>query len=384
MLAGDLGDFPLPDILRLLWATSKSGRLEVAARDDHGRIELVDGRLVDASPQAHRRRLARRLVGGGTLDADAVTAIVDGSSGAATDRATAERLVERDVLEPDAAAEVLHEHVIDAVFELLGWSEGDFRFDAVDVPEPRWSWSVDEVLADAGSRLEGWEAVLARTGDGADVVTVQAADDRAVTISAAGWQLLGLADGRRTVDDLAELSGRGRFDTRRLLAELLDLEVVEIVPASQGATVARLLAAHAALDRVEGTSSPDAPAAAAPDALAASASEHTPVGSDDTSPASVLGSPEPEVTPSELTVETTPADAAADEPTPWTGNSDAAASAPDARDDDVAPTASDRGDPADGEEPPGVALPPADRPAMQPPVDEELLVDLVAGIEAMR
>ena len=348
MLAGDLGDFPLPDILRLLWATEKSGRLEVAAGDDRGRIELVDGRLADASPQAHRHRLARRLVGTGSLDADAVTAAFEGAHASSSDRSIAERLVERGVLDPDAGADILREHVVDAVFELLGWNEGAFRFDAAELDPPRWTWSVDEVLGDAGNRLEGWEAVLARTGDGTDVVTVHAAADRPVTIDAAGWQLLGLADGRRTVDDLAELSGRGRFDTRRILSELLDLEVVEVVPAAQGATVARLLAAHAALDRVEGARSVD-PDVAGP-----------------AEPAEVV---EPAAVP--------------DEPMPWTASADEPGSEPSASDDVPSTTAMAAG-PADGEDQPGSARPPADRPAMQPPVDEDLLVDLVAGIETMR
>ena len=396
MLAGDLGDFPLPDILRLLSATEKSGRLEVAAGDDRGRIELVDGRLTDASPQAQRHRLARRLVGAGSLDADAVTAAFDGPEAPSTDRSVAERLVERDALDPDTGAGLLREHVIDALFELLGWTEGAFRFDAADLTEARWSWTVDEVLVDAGSRLEGWDGLLARTGAGADVVTVQAAADRAVTIGAPGWQLLGLADGHRTVDDLAELSGRGRFDTRRILAELLDVEVVEIVPASQGATVARLLAAHAALDRVEGARVPDPDAVPPPGAVP----EAAPVTSDETpdttdTPAEPTAGSAAEPTAAAETAGTStaapsdPAAAAAelatspDEPTPWTSRSDDGRSESSSS-EEVPATTSMAADPADGEAQPGRTLPPADRPARQPPVDEDLLEDLVAGIEAMR
>ena len=334
MLEGDLADFPLPDVLRLLAATTKSGRLDLRTDEQSGRIELADGRLLDASAHTGHSRLARRLIGRGRLDADTLRRVVDGPL--PTDRELARVLVDRDVVDRDEAAGVLAEQVFDAVFDLLGWHGGRFRFDAGPVEHDviEQTWSIPEVLDEANERLAAWEEVLERTGDGTDVVAVRRPADGTVTIDAVGWQLLGLADGRRTVDELVELTGRGRCDTRRTLAELLDLGVVTIGPSTADSGVQGLLAAHAVLAELE----EDAPAAAT------------------TEPGAAVSSP--------ATAAAAPAPAAA-APAPGGPAADPAPAAP-------SPAAAA----TDG---------PLDRPSRGRPeasVDEDLLERLIAGIEA--
>ena len=257
MLEGDLADFPLPDVLRLLAATSKTGRLELRADQRSGRIELAEGRLLDASAHTAQNRLARRLIGRGRLDAATLRTVVDGAL--PTDRELAAVLVEREVVEPDEAAAALAEQVHDAVFDLLAWHVGHFRFESRPVEADRHepdvlehSWPIADVLDEADQRLAAWDDVLARTGDGSDVVAVRRPADGTVDVDAFGWQLIGLADGRRTVDQLVELTGRGRCDTRRTLAQLLDLGVVTIGPSAAEGDVQGLLAAHAVLAEFEG------------------------------------------------------------------------------------------------------------------------------------
>jgi hypothetical protein len=258
VLEGNLDDFTLPDILRLLAFTSKSGRLAIHREGAAGRIDLADGRLREASADADRLSIARRLLGAGLVSVADLEPVLRDRAALPTDLELARALVDAGTLESGTLAEVLREQTVDAVFDLLRWTEGSFRFEGgapdasggqvLDLAVP-----VDEVLTDATARLEAWPAVAERTGDGDAVVTIsRPAGERAqVSLPPDGWSLLSLVDGRRTVTELASLSGQGEFRTRRTLVALLDEGVVTVGDTEGRGHVERLLAEHDRLATLE-------------------------------------------------------------------------------------------------------------------------------------
>jgi hypothetical protein len=258
VLEGNLDDFTLPEILRLLAFTSKSGRLSLTRDGAAGRVDLADGRVREASGDADRLAIARRLLGAGLVTADDLTEVLGGRDGLPTDLELARELARTGTLESGTLAEVVREQTVDAVFDLLRWKDGNFRFDrrdaesgdgqVLDLAVP-----VDEVLAEATSRLESWPSVEERTGDGDAVVTIaRPKSERAqVSLPPDGWSLLSFVDGRRTVTELAHLSGQGEFRTRRTLVALLDEGVVNVGDTGGPGHVERLLADHERLAALE-------------------------------------------------------------------------------------------------------------------------------------
>jgi hypothetical protein len=251
MLEGNLEDFTLPDILRLLASTSKSGRLAIQREGAAGRVDLADGQVREASGDADHLAIARRLLGAGLATADDLTEVLRGRDGLPTDLEVARDLAGSGRVEAGTLAEVVREQTVDAVFDLLRWKQGRFRFDGhtpassdgqvLDLAVP-----VDEVLAEATARLESWPSVEERTGAGDAVVTISrpAGERTEVSLTPDGWSLLSYVDGRRTVAELAHLSGQGEFRTRRTLAALLDEGVVTVAEAGGPGQVERLLADH--------------------------------------------------------------------------------------------------------------------------------------------
>ena len=219
VLEGDLGDFTLPDILNLLALTTKTGRLGITGDEASGRVDLVQGRVRDASADAEHLPLARRLLGRRLLDGSAVQALLGDADELPTDLQLARQLVARDESSGEAVGEALREQALDAVFDLLRWDTGRFRFEATagtddrDAP-PVLELSVEEVLQEATRRLDAWAQIRERTGPGDAVVNVGRPSQTSVEVDADGWQLLGLADGKRTIDELSVLCGRGQYDTR--------------------------------------------------------------------------------------------------------------------------------------------------------------------------
>lgn len=273
MLEGDLADFSLPDILRLLSFTHKTGRLHVRNTPILARVDLVDGRVRDASADAARLSLARRLLGAGLVDTDHLrTTLDDDTDTLPTDLELARRLVAAGAVEAASLAELVREQTVDALFDVLRWDQGLFRFAGGSPADAEGtggavldlSIKVDDLLDEAEGRLKEWSAIRQATGPGTGVVSIVRPDeDGEVGLPPDAWSLLTLVDGHRTVDDLVELTGRGQFRTRQLLQTLVDRGVVRVGEADGAGPVEALLAAHTALAglerRLSGTDD-DAPA----------------------------------------------------------------------------------------------------------------------------
>jgi hypothetical protein len=408
VLEGNLDDFTLPDILRLLAFTSKSGRLAIHREGTAGRIDLADGRVREASADADHLSIARRLLGVGLVSVGDLEPVLQDRDELPTDLELARDLVDAGTLESGTLAEVLREQTVDAVFDLLRWTEGNFRFDGgapdtsdgqvLDLAVP-----VDEVLTDATSRLEAWPAVAERTGDGDAVVTIsRPAGERAqVSLPPDGWSLLSLVDGRRTVAELARLSGQGEFRTRRTLVALLDEGVVSVGDTDGPGHVERLLAEHDRLAALE--TELGAPAAPRP-ASSGGSGQQGPSGPDRPQPAA---SPATSTASSPADAAASPATAEAPAPTPSPTPTAPAPAAPSAS-APVAPRASASGSSRPGpvtvrtEDIPPVTAEPAPSPAdaeaaeaaargkarggrlrTDPSVDADLVRRLIDGVESL-
>jgi hypothetical protein len=179
-LQGTLDTFSLPDVLRLLATTSKSGRLRLDGDRGHGSVWLNDGRVVDA--------LADRAVDGTPAD--------------------------------------------EVVFELLRFSSGSFAFDAddhaTDTGNPE---DVDTVLRRATSLLSEWtelEAVVPSLGHHVSLAGDLSVDE--VTIDADRWRSLVAVASGATVGELATTLGLTELGVSRAVRDLVDLGVAEIEP----------------------------------------------------------------------------------------------------------------------------------------------------------
>ncbi len=233
MLEGDLGDFSLAEILQLLGFSKKSGRLQLHGPRSAGRMILTDGQLIDLTADVARLGVVRRLLGMGYVRPEPVEEVLRDREVLPTDQQLLSSLVERGDLDQELAEDVGRNHALESLAELLRWSEGSFRFDADKDAAAGiahgLSLSTEQLMEQARERLAGWDELAQRIGPGDQPVTlVSPVPPRDVTIPAAAWGVLMFVDGRRTVDELATLTGRGAYDTRLALAELLDHELVAL------------------------------------------------------------------------------------------------------------------------------------------------------------
>jgi hypothetical protein len=177
-LQGTLDTFALPDVLRLLAATAKTGCLQIEGDRGRGVVWVDEGRIVAASA--------------------------------------------------DRAADAPLDEVL---FELLRYGTGSFRF-AVDDGAAGVEGDGDDIeaaLLRAMALLDEWHAlepVVPSMSHGVALVGELPRDH--VTIDAATWRVLATVAAGRTVGDLAHDLGVGELEVSRVIFGMVQLGVVSV------------------------------------------------------------------------------------------------------------------------------------------------------------
>jgi Domain of unknown function (DUF4388) len=177
-LQGTLDTFSLPDVLRLLATTSKSGRLRIDGDRGRGDVWMSDGGVVSAN-------------------ADHT---------------------------PDGTP------VEEIVFELLRFRSGNFAFDGDDRTAASGEREdVETLLRRASALLGEWgelEAVVPSLEHEVTLSSDLSADE--VTISADNWQSVVAVASGRTVGELASELGLTELGVSRAVRDLVELGVVDV------------------------------------------------------------------------------------------------------------------------------------------------------------
>ena len=260
MLQGTLNDFTLADVFSLLALTKKTGALRVTSDGTDGQVLFREGLICLALSDAKRVPLGARLVSAGLIDEDQVRATVQQNSGSSV--AVTEALLASGQVEDRVLAVFLREQIVDAVFELMRLTEGSFNFDANAPALSRGvGLSVVDVVGEATRRLDEWQAIHEQIASPTAVLAMvpSAASGReGVTLVPEQWELLALIDGRRTVADVVELTGRGEFATCRVLGDLVSGGLIQAKDRADGGQtdLDKLIAAREALRSLEQVEKP--------------------------------------------------------------------------------------------------------------------------------
>ena len=177
-LQGTLDTFSLPDVLKLLATTSKTGRLRIDGDRGQGSVWLRDGRVVDA-------------------DADRAV------DGAPTD---------------------------EVVFELLRFGSGSFAFDSEShTPNAEHPDEVEDLLRRANALLSEWtelEAVVPSLDHRVSLTSELSSDE--VTIDADRWRSVVAVAGGRSVGEVASSLGLSELNVSRAVRDLVELGVADV------------------------------------------------------------------------------------------------------------------------------------------------------------
>ncbi len=237
-LEGNLKDFSLADVLRLLQTGSKTGVLHVDRADERGLVCFRDGHIYHANSGAIAEPVAVRLVRAGIVSEKQLRqaqGLMKIQKKDKADRRLGQILADEGYLEAVVLEEFVRTHVSEELFDLMRWDEGEIRFEpdeAVADVDIGIAVAVESVIIDVSKRLEMWTRIREK---------IPSLDTRfAMSGSPAGkstdihlkpreWMLLCYLHGSRSVRELVELTGYTDFDTARVLYGMYANGLVEKV-----------------------------------------------------------------------------------------------------------------------------------------------------------
>ncbi len=230
MFRGTLDDFTLPEILRMLAFSKKSGTLNVSRRAGTGSIVFSKGSVVYAETELSSSRLGQKLVGAGKISASQLRRSLDvqATSGERLGRIL---LAAAAVTKEDVETAV-RSQVEEAAYELMCWEAGEFSWEpGAPEADPEISLDIEELMSEVEARLTEraeMQRRLAIPGAVPRMVEHAPHGPGNINIHPHQWRVLVLVNGRRTVDDLAAAAGLGTEEVVKTLHDLASAGLVEV------------------------------------------------------------------------------------------------------------------------------------------------------------
>jgi hypothetical protein len=242
-LEGNLKDFSLADMFRLLAKGEKTGTLHVSRDGSEARICFKDGEVIFAASAGHTDNLGKRLARAGILSDKQLRQALGLQKIQKKEKAgrrLGQILVDEGYVEQPVLEQFILDQISDTVFEVFRWDEGQLRFDADEVCEDEdigLAVSVDALITDAEKRLDQWGRIMEKIPSmDARFAMSPAPGERPLDIhlKPREWLVLCYLHGGRSVRELVEATGFNDFETAKTLYAMLASGLIEQVGASNG------------------------------------------------------------------------------------------------------------------------------------------------------
>ncbi len=268
-LEGTLKDFSLADIFQLIGLQRKTGVLTLRANDDTVTVTFLDGKVVGADSLSHRleNRLGHVLIRSELLTQDQLNRALE------IQKETLQRLgfilVHYGIISADALKQALQLQILQIVFRLFRWKDGDYHFSQETTIEYDRDYvvpvSAESILMEGARMIDEWPIIEKRIrsydmvfrkkltdqeivvvgAEDADEVDFDASPARRrkpiisdrIRISREEKAIYDMVDGTMTVHDVLEMSKLSEFDTAKAMYELLTRGLIEEVRGSAAAAV---------------------------------------------------------------------------------------------------------------------------------------------------
>ncbi|MFQ5966812.1 MAG: DUF4388 domain-containing protein [Acidimicrobiia bacterium] len=204
-LSGSLETLNLPDVLRLVASTGKSGLLHVEGPDVTGRLYFYEGELTYATTRS----------GHAFVDTD------DGER----------RIVDVDRITEEQTADLLKQQVTDVLVRLAPLDSGSFEFEDGTMPssDSGFRFDIEAVLEAAEERIREWDwitEVLPSTETEVRFNPQLTADD--VTLDARSWAVIAALGVEGTANGVAQQLKIFEFAAAKKIAELIRRGLVAV------------------------------------------------------------------------------------------------------------------------------------------------------------
>ena len=135
-LSGRLTDTGLPGLLQVLAQAQKSGKLTITSREAQGIVVLRQGKMVYAATSSVRETLGNILVSKRLISDETLSEALNRQFSSPSPVHLGNVLESMGAVTAQQLQEVLEEQALRVLGELVGWQDGFFKFDTIEIEEP--------------------------------------------------------------------------------------------------------------------------------------------------------------------------------------------------------------------------------------------------------
>ncbi len=250
-LQGNLRDFTPTQLLNLMNLSRRTGTLfihegiptgekdamdkeKMAPGDERARVVFKEGKLVQAVMAGQKGDLIAVLNKAGKLNDQQANIIRDRAKGA-SDKALAMRLIGANYVSQKDIVVSIQQYTLDAVYNLMTWREGPFRFDETNMPDSNRILvpiDLENVILEGARRIEDDE-MLRDSIPNLDMA-LQFPENpkekfKGIHLSVEAWRVVSYVNPKNTIRQIAKANNMSDMEIRRVVYGLQQAGLVDVV-----------------------------------------------------------------------------------------------------------------------------------------------------------
>ena len=233
-LKGNLRDFSTTQLLNLVNLARKTGLLVVNSKAGAARLYFREGKLIHAHLGSGDGHLAEMLFKAGKLSADQVK-MIQTRAEMRSDKQLGLALMNAGYVTQEDIVQSVKTYMLDIVYVLFGWNEGEFQFDQDVLPsEERIAVPVnlENVIMEGSRRIQESELLQNELPELSNVA-LRFTDNpdtrlRNVNLSVEEWRVISFINPRNTIKQIAQSNGMDDFQIRKIVYGMLQAGLVEL------------------------------------------------------------------------------------------------------------------------------------------------------------
>lgn len=233
-LKGNLRDFSTTQLLNLVHLARKTGLLMIERQNGAARLYFREGKLIHANIGNVNGHLADMLLKAGKLS-DEQAQTIQTRADMRSDKQLGLALMNAGYVTQDDIVQSVKEYMLEIVYTLFGWNEGEFQFDQDMLPSDdriAVPINLENVIMEGSRRIEESEQLQDELPD-LNSVALRFTENpdtrlRDVNLSVQEWRVISFINPRSTIKQIAQSNGMDDFQIRKIVYGMLQAGLVEL------------------------------------------------------------------------------------------------------------------------------------------------------------
>ncbi|MDO9067093.1 MAG: DUF4388 domain-containing protein, partial [Deltaproteobacteria bacterium] len=222
-IEGPIKELSLMDLFQLLAMSRKSGVLTLDSAHDVGQVFFSNGNIIRATLQQSHERIGQIMLKAGKVTTPQLERILKDQSESKERKRFGALASDNGFVTKPAVKEALKTQVEEVVFAIMGWQDGYFRFEEMDLSadsDTDLLLVTENVMMEVSRRLDEWSKIHSKLPDLDLVLSLSPGSELAsgrLDLKPEEWLIMATIDGKRTARQVIETVGGREFETAKVI-----------------------------------------------------------------------------------------------------------------------------------------------------------------------